>query len=77
MRERDERHGDDARFAQMKRHESDTRQRGRRRKEAAVEREEWQLKSSTRSRGGGSSGGEAGRVEQAAQKLQAMIERSS
>lgn len=36
----------------MKRHESDTRQGGRHRKEAAVERGECQLKSRRRSRGG-------------------------
>lgn len=50
------RHGDEARFAQMKRHESDTRQGGRNWKEAGVQKGEWQLMGSRGSSGGG--GGE-------------------
>lgn len=47
------RHGDVARFAQIKQHESDTRQGGRNWKEAGVEQGEWQLMGSRRSIGGG------------------------
>lgn len=55
MRCNKKRERDVARFAQMKRHESDTRQGGRRSKEAAVERGQWHLKSRASSRGRGSS----------------------